>query len=212
MLKMIIADDEFIVRDGLSSIIPWNEYGIEVIAEAADGQEAYELCMQLKPDILFTDIRMPLMDGLEVAMKLKETESDIRIIIISGVQDFNYAKIALNINAEGYILKPVKLDELKDVVKKVAGSILEERGKAVELQNLKDQLYENMPAVREKFLRNLISGLYQEEQFIQSKLDYFNIPLKPDEGVTVAVLQIDDFGRMTDGSPEEDRQLLSFSV
>lgn len=78
MLKMIIADDEYIVRDGLKTIIPWEQYGIEVVAEAVDGQEALELCQELNPDILFTDIRMPIMDGLEVAMELQEQNSEIK--------------------------------------------------------------------------------------------------------------------------------------
>jgi two-component system response regulator YesN len=68
MLKMIIADDEFIVRDGLRNIVSWDMFGIEIIAEAVDGQEALELCEQFHPDILLTDIRMPFIDGLEVAM------------------------------------------------------------------------------------------------------------------------------------------------
>jgi two-component system, response regulator YesN len=212
MLKMIIADDEFIVRDGLSTIIPWQEYGIQVIAEAADGQEAYDLCRELKPDILFTDIRMPLMDGLEVAMKLKEEESNIRIIIISGVQDFNYAKTALQVNAQGYILKPVKLDELKEVVEKVARGIIMDQNKTIELQQLKRQLHENLPVVREKFLRNLITGYYQKEQLIWDKLQYFQVPLEPGESIMAAVLQIDDYNRITESRSEEDKQLLSFSV
>src|SRR5689334_6770760 len=123
MLRMIIADDEFIVRDGLKNIIPWEQFGIEVVGEAVDGQEALDLCLELKPDILFTDIRMPIMDGLEVAMELHEKGSKIKIIIVSGVQDFNYAKMALNINAEGYILKPVKIPELKETIQKVVNSI-----------------------------------------------------------------------------------------
>jgi two-component system response regulator YesN len=123
MLKMIIADDEQIVRNGLKKIFPWEEFGIEIIAESANGQETLELCNQLCPDILFTDIRMPLMDGLEVALKLREQGSNIKIIILSGVQDFNFAKTAMDINAEGYILKPIKINELKEVIKKVIRNI-----------------------------------------------------------------------------------------
>jgi two-component system response regulator YesN len=132
---MIIADDEDIVREGLRNIIDWESFEIEVIAEAADGQEAYELCEKLHPDILLTDIRMPLMDGLEVAINLKEQKSDIRIIIISGVQDFNYAKTALDINAEGYILKPIKINELKEVFRRVTNTIKKERNRDQEINN-----------------------------------------------------------------------------
>jgi two-component system response regulator YesN len=130
MLKMILADDESIVRDGLRTIIPWEEYGIGIIAEAADGQEAVDLCLSLEPDILFTDIRMPFLDGLEVASILKEQGKETKVIIFSGIQDFGYAKSALDINAEGYILKPLDVSELVEVVIKVVHKITTERNMA----------------------------------------------------------------------------------
>jgi two-component system response regulator YesN len=212
MLKMIIADDEYIVRDGLRTIIPWTQYGIEVIAEAIDGQEALDLCLELKPDILFTDIRMPIMDGLEVAMELKEQGKDIKIIIISGVQDFNYAKTALNINAEGYILKPVKIPELEETVSKVVNGINLEKKKKLELQNLQQQLHKNLPVIREKFIRNLITGIYRQEQEITGNLEYLHIPLCPDESITVAVLQIDEYLKISRDISENDKQLLFYSI
>lgn len=212
MLRMIIADDEYIVRDGLKNIVEWETFGIEVIAEAEDGQEAYELCEQLHPDILFTDIRMPLLDGLEVALKLKEQGSDIKVIIISGVQDFNYAKTALDVNAEGYILKPIKIDELKKVVKRVADGINKELNREQEMLHMKEQLHENFPVIREKFLRNLILGIFRNEQDVRSKLDFLDIPFQTGQSVLVSTLQIDNYTQVPGYETEEDRQLLSFSV
>jgi two-component system response regulator YesN len=193
MLKMIIADDEYNVREGLKEVVQWKELGIEIVADAADGQEAFELCRQLKPDILLTDIRMPMMDGLEAALKLKELEDPVRIIIISGAQDFNYAKTALSLNADGYILKPIKIHELQDTVKKVVASISMERNREEKNQQLKQQLHENMPVLREKFLANLIQGLYKSEQDALNKLEFFGLPLEIDSLLVVAVLQIDEY-------------------
>ncbi|HEX2945173.1 MAG TPA: response regulator [Clostridia bacterium] len=212
MLKMIIADDEYIVRDGLKTIIPWEQYGIEVIAEAVDGQEALDLCRELKPDILFTDIRMPMLDGLEVAMELQEQNSGIKIIIISGVQDFNYAKTALSVNAEGYILKPVKIPELKEVITKVVNGINLEREKKFELENLQDQLERNLPVIREKFMRNWILGVYKSEAEIASNLEYLHISLDAGEGIVIAVLQIDDYYNTVRDMSENDKQLLFLSM
>lgn len=212
MLRMVIADDEFIVREGLRTIIDWKAFGIEVIAEAVDGQEAYELCEQLHPDILFTDIRMPFMDGLEVAIKLKEQKSDIRVIIISGIQDFNYAKTALNISAEGYILKPIKIDELKEVVKRVASGISKERNREQEMLNLKHQFQVNLPVIREKFLRNLVTGIYNSEQEAHNKLEFLKIPIQRDQSVLVSVIQVDNYNQLSEYKTEEDKQLLSFCV
>ena len=212
MLRMIIADDEYIALDGIKSIIPWEEFGIEIVAEATNGQEAFDLCLQLNPDILFTDIRMPAIDGLEVALKLRELGSDIKIIILSGAQDFNFAKTAMNIDAEGYILKPVKKAELKEVVMKVVRSITIERNKEQKMRQLTVQLHENMAAMKGIFLRNLISGIYVNEQELKEKMEYFRISVESDETLIAAVVQIDDYLKTTEGYSEEDKQLLSFSV
>lgn len=212
MLKMIIADDEVNVREGLKEVIHWAEMGIEIIADAQDGQEAFELCQQLKPDILLTDIRMPMMDGLEAALKLKELEDPVRIIIISGAQDFNYAKTALSLNADGYILKPIKIHELQETVNKVVSSITMERNREEKNQQLKQQLHENMPVLREKFLANLTKGMYKSEQDAQSKLDFFGLPFDTNSPLVVAVMQIDEYEKAIERYSEEHKQLLTFSV
>jgi two-component system response regulator YesN len=212
MLKMIIADDEYNVREGLKDVVPWGELGIEIVAVAADGQEAFELCRLLKPDILLTDIRMPMMDGLEAALKLKELEDPVRIIIISGAQDFNYAKTALSLNADGYILKPIKIHELQDTVRKVVSSISIERNREEKNQQLKQQLYENMPVLREKFLANLTLGIYKSEQDALNKLEFFGLPMEINSLWTVAVLQIDEYDKAIERYTEEYKQLLNFSV
>lgn len=212
MLKMVLADDESIVRDGILNIVNWSDLGIEIIAEASDGQEAFDLCMKHLPDILFTDIRMPIMDGLEVAEKLKESGVDLKVIIFSGVQDFGYAKSALNINAEGYILKPLDISELTEVVKKVIKKINNEKSMEQRVQNLKQQLHENFGAAREKFLKNIILGAYQNEKDIINKLEYFNEPFSVTKPIVVAVLQIDEYTKLTENYNEEDKQLLSFSI
>jgi len=212
MLKMILADDESIVRNGLLNIINWQDYDIEIVAEASDGQETYNLCMDYRPDILFTDIRMPFMDGIEVATKLKEDGNDLKVIIFSGIQDFGYAKSALNINAEGYILKPMDVDELKEVVSRVVRKIKQEKNLDDRVQHLRQQLHENFGAAREKFLRSLVLGAYKKESEIIEKLNYFKNPVNSDELISVAVLQIDDYAKHIENYSEEEKQLLSFSV
>jgi len=212
MLKMILADDESIVRDGLHNIIEWKDYDIEIVAEASDGQETYDLCMKLMPDILFTDIRMPFMDGLEVATKLKENGNDLKVIIFSGIQDFGYAKSALNINAEGYILKPLDVDELIEVINKVVKKIKQGKNLNDKVQHLRQQLHENFGAAREKFLRHMALGVYKKENEILEKLNYFQNPINANESISVAVLQIDDYSKLIENYNEEDKQLLIFSI
>ncbi|GGF66558.1 hypothetical protein GCM10010912_09440 [Paenibacillus albidus] len=213
MLTMIIADDEPFIRSSLVHVFDWpKEFGIEIVAEAADGQEAYELCLKHQPDILFTDIMMPLLDGLQVAEKLRAAGCPTKIIIISGAQDFAYARNALKVNAEGYILKPVKLPEVRELFTQVIARLAEEQGNQKNMERLRRQLQDNLPLIRDKFLHNLITGLYRSEQEIWDKIDFFNLPVKRQDYVTVGVLQLDDYQTAVDKFSEEHKQLLYFSI
>lgn len=213
MLTMIVADDEPFIRRSLIRVFNWQEeFGIEIIGEAADGQEAYELCMELKPDILFTDIMMPMLGGLEVAAKLKEGNCPTKIIVISGAQDFSYAQNALKVNAEGYILKPVKLPELREVFQEVVARIRQEQEHQMNVEQLKKQLQENIPLIREKFLQNWMAGMYRDEGELWEKIAYFQLPFKQGDVLTAGVLQLDDYRTAVDKFSEEHKQLLYFAI
>ncbi|OMF09247.1 hypothetical protein BK127_27195 [Paenibacillus sp. FSL H7-0331] len=212
MLRMVLADDDFIVRETLREVIPWEEYGITIVGEAEHGQQAFDLCSELAPDILFTDIKMPFMDGLEVAMNLKEAGSKTKIIIISGIQDFNYAKTALEINAEGYILKPIKINDIREVITKVVSNIDMERNMHHKIEQLKQQLNGNSRLMKEKFLRDLLLGVTFNGQEIRDKLDYFQLPLQADTCLMVAVMQMDNYLKQIENKKEAEKQLMSFSI
>lgn len=127
MLKLIIADDEGLVRRGLKTEVDWSEYGIEVAGEAKDGEEALRLALDICPDIVITDIRMPNVDGLEFIRKIHQIDKDIKIIILSGYDDFAVAKEALKHGVLDYLLKPTDMDELDRVIRKATDIIREER-------------------------------------------------------------------------------------
>lgn len=112
MYKVIIADDEALLKRRLVSTIQWERYDTEIAALASDGREAYDLCLLHKPDILITDIRMPEISGLELAKMLQEAGLNTKVIIISGYADFNYAKEALKYGVVDYVTKPIKEAEL----------------------------------------------------------------------------------------------------
>lgn len=212
MLRMVIADDEFIVRDSLRTVIPWDKMGIEVVGEAEDGQETLDLCKNLNPDILLTDIRMPFYSGLEVANMLKQQGIKTRTIIISGVQDFSYAKTALTVSAAAYILKPVKIDELTEAVNRVAAEISKEKENEERLHKIKNQLKENASVLREKFLRTLIYGVFIEDKDLWENVNNFSIPFVKNEKLQVAILEIDDYSTVVENYKKEYGQLLTFSV
>lgn len=120
-------EDEFIVREGIKNNIDWDKYGYEFCGEASDGELAFPIISKEKPDIVITDIRMPFMDGLELSRLIKKELPQIKIIILSGHEEFEYAKAAIQIGIEEYLLKPINGDELLQAVNHVAQKIKEER-------------------------------------------------------------------------------------
>ena len=112
MYRVVIADDESIIRKGLRELVEWDALGLEVSGEAANGVEALEFVKSFKPHILITDIKMPEMDGISLIKAIKELGSDIKIIIISAHSDYAFLKKAIKLGVESYLLKPIDNDEL----------------------------------------------------------------------------------------------------
>ena len=112
MLKIFLAEDEVVIRETIKKMIPWEELGFELVGEAADGEMALPLLIRQKPDLLITDIKMPFMDGLTLAQLAKKEIPGLKVVILSGYDDFNYAKQAIGIGVEDYLLKPITKNAL----------------------------------------------------------------------------------------------------
>ncbi|WP_391117664.1 response regulator [Psychrobacillus sp. L3] len=112
MYKLLIADDEYEIRNGLSSYFPWEDIGFEVVGQAANGIEVLEFITDHSVDVILSDIRMPEMSGIDIAKKLFEQNSTIQIVFLSGYKDFHYAQQAINYGVKNYISKPTKYSEL----------------------------------------------------------------------------------------------------
>ena len=112
MLKIFLAEDEVVVRETIKRMIPWEELGFELVGEAADGEMALPLLIRQQPDLLITDIKMPFMDGLTLARLAKKEIPGLKVVILSGYDDFNYEKQAIGIGVEDYLLKPITKNAL----------------------------------------------------------------------------------------------------
>ena len=112
MLKIFLAEDEVVVRETIKRMIPWEELGFELVGEAADGEMALPLLIRQQPNLLITDIKMPFMDGLTLARLAKKEIPGLKVVILSGYDDFNYAKQAIGIGVEDYLLKPITKNAL----------------------------------------------------------------------------------------------------
>ena len=127
MYSVFIVDDEVIVREGLRNKIDWEHSQFTFAGEAGDGELALSMIQDIKPDILITDIRMPFMDGLELARAVKQMLPLVRILILSGHDEFDYAKKAISIGVEDYILKPFTLEEVLAGLHKAAAALDRQR-------------------------------------------------------------------------------------
>ena len=212
MIRVLLADDDYLVKDVLQSMIPWEELGMEMIGFAEDGKQTLELCLEQKPDLLITDIRMPLLSGLEVALCLREQNQKTRVVLISGIQDFDYARTALDVQADGYLLKPIRLKEIIATLKKVRESIELESNRAAFLDKIETRLRENLPLARATFLHNLLHGTLDQEEALQEKLEYFELPFQSEETVVAAIGVLDNYGELLSSRSESQVQMVNFAV
>lgn len=124
--KVLLVDDESIFLKYMSKIIDWEKYGCEICGHAMDGEDAVEMVEKLRPDIVFMDIKMSNMDGLEASEKIKEGFNDIKIVIMTAYEEFSFAKKAIKLNVSDYLLKPFTLNELRDTLDKCISEIQKE--------------------------------------------------------------------------------------
>lgn len=161
MFKVLLVDDEFFVLKGLQKLIPWEELDYTIVGEASNGKEALRLIEYLQPDLVITDIRMPILDGLDLIRSVKEDAgSDLFFIVISGYNDFSYAQQALRYGVHDYILKPVDDEEMIATLKKLALNMSRRRiAKTKDEEQTKGSILE---ALVKKKLRTEEAELYAQ--------------------------------------------------
>ncbi|WP_308638109.1 response regulator [Paenibacillus silvisoli] len=159
MIKLFIVDDEDMEREGIRSLFDWRQLGIEVIGEAWNGYAALEALDGEEPDLIITDVRMPGMNGLEFASRLKGKYPNVKFIFISGYEDFDAARNAVDVNAVAYLMKPINKETLMHTIAGAIGRIEEEKSRAQEGIQLRHQVEESMPVLREQLIRDMLLGI-----------------------------------------------------
>lgn len=158
MIKVFLVEDEIIVREGIKNNIEWKKEGFEFVGEASDGELAFPLIQKTEPDILITDIKMPFMDGLELSRLVKQEFPDIKIIILSGYDEFEYAREGIKIGIAEYLVKPISGSQLLESVKKVGEIVTDEKRRKRYMKNFEKEQEENARIAKGNLFRNLISG------------------------------------------------------
>ncbi len=152
--KVVIVEDEDLLRNGLIKVIPWEKLGFTVAGEADNGKEGLELVLKLQPEVVLTDIRMAQMDGLTMAEKIHEWDPKIRIVFISGYDEFDYARRALKVGAAEYILKPIQIEQVEKILKELNDGLNEENSALLEyrkLKELEEQYYNEQEAAKMEY-------------------------------------------------------------
>ena len=156
--KVLIADDEPKIRRGVRALIESVNPKFEVIAEAEDGEVAMDLAIKFKPDVAFVDVCMPIMDGLEFMRRLEGALPETIAIIVSGHDEFEYARAAVSLRAFEYLLKPVSEDALRGVLAKVDIELASRKETGKRTAWLSEQLERNLPLLRDRFMRDWVAG------------------------------------------------------
>lgn len=177
MLKIFLVEDECIMREGLRDNMPWQQYGYAFVGEASDGEMALPLIRKTRPDVLITDIKMPFMDGLMLSRIVSKEFPAMKIIILSGYDDFEYARQAIQIGVEQYILKPVTRENMKKVLIEIKEKIESEREKKLYLEQFNREMQEYEQMAQRRFFEKVFSGqfpvqdIYAEMEKLSLDLD-----------------------------------------
>lgn len=211
MYRIMIVDDEILVRVGLKSTIDWNSIGFEIVAEASNGEQAYEQFLSYEPDVILTDIKMPKMDGLKLTELVKARNPKVKVVILTCYDEFAYAREALKLGASNYILKSeIEDEELINLLITIHNELDAEMGKMERYSILQRQISSNINNLKEKLLSDLIDSKVMLDQEFYRKCESLNLNLE-NRNFVLSVLykdNMEDFANYSDA----DWQLLDSGV
>ncbi|MFD0680219.1 MULTISPECIES: response regulator [unclassified Paenibacillus] len=210
MYKIIIVDDEDEVREGIELKTDWSACGFELAGAFENGRDALDSIQSLQPDVIITDICMPFMDGLELARQVAEQYRDIVVVIVTGFEDFEYAKQAIKLKVKDYLLKPINSQEFTSFLLTLKQELDAQRQKREDLSHLQLQLNQSLPLLKERFLERLAATVIKKEE-VERKFNYFQLSLSGPAYVAL-VGDIDGYIRDTLMSGDAEAELLRFAA
>lgn len=207
--KVLIADDEPIIREGIHMAVDWKSMSMEVVAEAEDGEEALELAEQYQVDIMLVDLNMPIMDGITLMKHIRNILPHCRLIIITGHDEFQYAQEAIRLDVDEYILKPANPHQLRKVLEEVGNSLDTESREREHLVLASRQIKRNYPLLRERFCLEWIEGNTSVTEIID-QLEFLQLPT--DCPQWIGTIRWSDSALERTLPKEKDRQLYLFAI
>lgn len=209
MIRVMIVEDEPVIRNGIATVLPWSEMGCQVVALAENGQDGLEKAAECAPHLVISDIRMPRMDGLDMIEGLIKIIPKVKIILLTGYKEFEYAKRAIEFGVSDYILKPVDQEQLENVVRKLTEEIENTIALEKEREALKSRMEAGLPIIKDKFIADLLFHNPNNIDHIREKMKYFQLEIGT---FVILVVEIDSFHDLEKSFTEDDVQLLLFLI
>ncbi|NPV43657.1 MAG: response regulator [Firmicutes bacterium] len=210
MYKIVVADDEQLERQVIKAILEnGEEFDVKIVGEACDGENAIKLTEKLNPDIIFMDIKMPDIDGLESTKIIKDKFPHVKIIMLTAFDEFSYAQEALKLGALDYLLKPARPHQIINVLKKAIKEIEMEKKRRQKESELKERLKMVMPYIEISFVLDLVFGNIDDLQEIKERLTFLGMNSIP---CVVMLVNIDNFSKATYYQSEINKQFLKKDV
>lgn len=176
-IKVVVVDDEELERKLIKNCVNWGSFNMEIIAEASNADEALRIIESNKVDIVFTDIHMPVIDGMQFISIASKKYPHIKFVVLTGYDQFSYAQESVKLGVSDFLIKPVDDEDVIKTLTKLKSVIDQEKEEEQEYSRLKSQLYENLPYLKERFLCELIMGGF-DKKAIEEKLHFLNIHFK----------------------------------
>ncbi|KKI94031.1 AraC family transcriptional regulator [Bacillus sp. SA1-12] len=207
--KVLIADDEPVIREGIRDSVDWSSLQMDVKAEAEDGEEALELALEHSVDILLADLNMPIMNGITLIKEIREKLPHCKIVIITGHDEFSYAQEAVRLNVTDYILKPADPDQLKQVLEGVRNELEKTVKQDEYLKMASNQISKNLSILRERFCREWVEGRLKESDILK-QLEFLELPLESPK--LFAIMQSPEYFANKPLLNDKDKQMFFFSI
>ncbi|MGC5774181.1 response regulator [Paenibacillus pabuli] len=207
--RVLIADDEPIIREGVRDSIDWTALGMEVAGEAEDGEEALELAVDLCVDIVLVDMNMPFLNGIDLIRGLQDHCPNCRCLIVSGHDEFAYAQEAVRLGVEDYILKPVQSEQLYAALARLRQRMDEEHKRTAYVRQAADQIERNIPLLRQRFCLDWLEGQIGGKGLIE-QLAFLRLPSDPP--VQIGIVRWPAAEARQTIMRENDRQLFLFAT
>lgn len=182
--RVLIADDEPWIREGIRDAVSWERYQMSVSAEAENGEEAFELALKHGIDLLIVDLNMPIVNGIALMKKLRGALPQCRFVIVTGYDQFAYAQEAIRLNVDDYLLKPVDPAHLEQVLKKISVSLAAEKKKLSEQKLAEQHIQQNLGLLKEHVFRSWIENRADEED-VYRQLECLRLPARNPETLGV---------------------------